>query len=250
MSFQIWGPCTRREKVSCKLSFCLVRYWWQSALRTQRDERGEGKRTWFEILLKNKLITGMLTFQYWNLILWSPLLFLPWSGFLDFLQILRENIRIRQLIRHVKFARQQISGHANDPWASAHLIQFPVYLRVLSTAKEEVCCGGLKNVGNVIGQRKRRVQNHLEQTSSKGLANSNRYSDEPSSNSWKYPRYLIIKKSSMAWKQGNELPQLALIICTSCGSTSVQQLLSFDANVSSFSLAESPPCDLQITACK
>ena len=188
----------------------------------------------------------MLTFQYWNLILWSPLLFLPWLGFLDFLQILHENIRIR----HVKFARQQISGHANDAWASAHLIQFPVYLRVLSTAKEEVCCGGRKNVGNVIGQRKRRVQNHLEQTSSKGLANSNRHSDEPSSNSWKYPRYLIIKKSSMAWKQGNELPQLALIICTSCGSTSVQQLLSFDANVSSFSLAESPPCDLQITACK
>ena len=47
-----------------------------------------------------------------------------------------------------------------------------------------------------------------------------------------------------------ELPQLALIICTRCGSTSVQQVLSFDANVSSFSLGESPPCDLQITACK
>ena len=190
----------------------------------------------------------MLTFQYWNLILWSPLLFLPWSGFLDFLQILRENIRIRQLIRHVKFARQQISGHANDAWANPHLIQFPVYLRVLQKRKCVVVDG--KNVGNVIRQRKRRVQNHLEQTSSKGLANSNRYSDEPSSNSWKYPRYLIIKKSSMACKQRNELPQLALIICTSCGSTSVQQLLSFDANVSSFSLAESPPCDLQITAYK
>ena len=49
--------------------------------------------------------------------------------------------------------------------------------------KEEVTCGGWKNVGNVIRQRKRRVQNHLEQTSSKGLANSNRYSDEPSGNS-------------------------------------------------------------------
>ena len=136
MSFQIWGPCTRREKVSCKLSFCLVRYWWQSELRTKRDEReegkrGQGKRTWFEILLKNKLITGMLKFQYWNLILWSPLLFLTWSGFLDFLQILHENIRIR----HVKFARQQISGHANDAWASLHLIQFPVYLRVLQKRK-------------------------------------------------------------------------------------------------------------------
>ena len=48
MSFQIWGPCTRREKEylwvwRCKLSFCLVRYWWQSELRTKRDERGEGK---------------------------------------------------------------------------------------------------------------------------------------------------------------------------------------------------------------
>ena len=126
----------------------------------------------------------------------------------------------------------------------------PVSSLSASTAKEEVTCGGWKNVGNVIRQRKRRVQNHLEQTSSKGLANSNRYSDEPSGNSWKYPRYLIIKKSSMAWKQRNELPQLALIICTSCSSTSVQQLLSFNANVSSFSLAESPPCDLQITACK
>ena len=136
MSFQIWGPCTRREKEylwvwRCKLSFCLVRYWWQSELRTKRDERGEGKRTWFEILLKNKLITGMLTFQFWNLILWSPLLFVPWSGFMDFLQILHENIRIR----HVKFARQQISGHANDAWASAYLIQFPVYLRVLQKRK-------------------------------------------------------------------------------------------------------------------
>ena len=189
----------------------------------------------------------MLTFQYSNLILCSPLLFVPWSGFLFFLQILHKNIHIR----HVKFARQQISGHANDAWASAHLIQFPVVSSLsASTAKEEVTCGGWKNVGNVIRQRKRRVQNHLEQTSSKGLANSNRYSDEPSGNSWKYPRYLIIKKSSMPSKQRNELPQLALIICTSCGSTSVHQLLSFDANVSSFSLAESPPCDLQITACK
>ena len=59
----------------------------------------------------------------------------------------------------------------------------PVSSLSASTAKEEVCCGGRKNVGNVIRQRKRRLQNHLEQTSSKGLANSNRYSDEPSSNS-------------------------------------------------------------------
>ena len=51
---------------------------------------------------------------------------------MDFLQILHENIRIR----HVQFARQQISGHANNAWASAHLIQFQsVYLRVLQKRK-------------------------------------------------------------------------------------------------------------------
>ena len=143
----------------------------------------------------------MLTFQYWNIILWSSLFLVPWSGLLHFLQILHENIRICA-------PTNQRSRKRRMSKRTSHLVSS----LSASTAKEEVWCGGRKNVENVIRQGKRRVQNHPEQTSSKGLANSNRYSDKPSSNSWKYPRYLIIKKSSMAWKQRNELPQLALII--------------------------------------